>query len=114
MKKFFAIAALLCASVFAFAQEQQATPADYGYKQTGFMSTPKVGAYIIGSYKYSDKEGANDGPGFGCRLIRAYVDGDWVTADGTTLGADNGIGCATAMAVLADKELKHLIGEIFA
>lgn len=39
--------------------------------------------------------------------IRAYVDGDWVTADGTTLGADNGIGCATAMAVLADKELKH-------
>lgn len=75
MKKFFAIAALLCAPVFAFAQEQQATPADYGYKQTGFMSTPKVGAYIIGSYKYSDKEGANDGPGFGCRLIRAYVDG---------------------------------------
>lgn len=39
--------------------------------------------------------------------IRAYVDGEWVTAEGTTLGADNGIGCATAMAVLADKELVH-------
>ncbi|MEG1910584.1 MAG: cytosol nonspecific dipeptidase, partial [Bacteroidales bacterium] len=30
--------------------------------------------------------------------IVAYVDGDWVTADGTTLGADNGMGVAAAMA----------------
>ena len=73
MKKFFAIATLLAVSALSFAQE--ATTADYGYKQTGFMSTPKVGAYIIGSYKYSDLDGANGGPGFGLRLIRAYVDG---------------------------------------
>lgn len=39
--------------------------------------------------------------------IRAYVDGEWVTADGTTLGADNGIGVASAMAVLADKSIVH-------
>jgi len=39
--------------------------------------------------------------------IEAYVDGDWVTAKGTTLGADNGIGAAAAMAVLEDKELEH-------
>lgn len=39
--------------------------------------------------------------------IRAYVDGEWVTAEGTTLGADNGIGVATAMAILADKSIKH-------
>lgn len=39
--------------------------------------------------------------------IEAYIDGDWVTANGTTLGADNGIGAAAAMAVLASKELKH-------
>ncbi|MDR2885231.1 MAG: beta-Ala-His dipeptidase, partial [Rikenellaceae bacterium] len=39
--------------------------------------------------------------------IQPYVDGDWVTADGTTLGADNGIGAAAAMAVLTDKSLKH-------
>lgn len=41
--------------------------------------------------------------------IRAYIteDGEWVTADGTTLGADNGIGVATAMAILADKEAVH-------
>ena len=41
--------------------------------------------------------------------IQAYVEsnGEWVTADGTTLGADNGIGVATAMAILADKSVAH-------
>lgn len=39
--------------------------------------------------------------------IDAYVEGDWVTARDTTLGADNGIGVALAMAVLADKEMVH-------
>ena len=39
--------------------------------------------------------------------ITAYVDGEWVTADGTTLGADNGIGVAAAMAVLESNSVKH-------
>lgn len=39
--------------------------------------------------------------------IQSYVDGEWVKAKGTTLGADNGIGVAAAMAVLADKSLRH-------
>lgn len=39
--------------------------------------------------------------------IRPYIDGEWLKAQGTTLGADNGIGVAAAMAVLADKNLKH-------
>ncbi|MCF8221875.1 MAG: aminoacyl-histidine dipeptidase [Bacteroidales bacterium] len=39
--------------------------------------------------------------------IEAYVDGEWVTANGTTLGADNGMGIAAAMAVLSAKDLKH-------
>ena len=41
--------------------------------------------------------------------IQAYIEdnGEWVTADGTTLGADNGIGVATAMAILADKNAVH-------
>ena len=39
--------------------------------------------------------------------IRPLVDGEWLKATGTTLGADNGIGVAAAMAVLADKSLKH-------
>ncbi len=39
--------------------------------------------------------------------IDAYVDGDWVKARGTTLGADNGIGASFALAALTDKTLKH-------
>lgn len=39
--------------------------------------------------------------------IEAYIDGEWVTADGTTLGADNGIGVAAAMAVLEAENLQH-------
>lgn len=39
--------------------------------------------------------------------IATYVDGDWVKARGTTLGADNGIGMAAAMAVMIDKTLVH-------
>lgn len=39
--------------------------------------------------------------------IDTYVDGDWVKARGTTLGADNGIGIAAAMAVMIDPDLKH-------
>jgi dipeptidase D len=35
------------------------------------------------------------------------ADPDWIMADGTTLGADNGIGVAAALAVLADRELRH-------
>lgn len=39
--------------------------------------------------------------------ITTIVDGEWVRADGTTLGADNGMGCASAMAVLLDDSLTH-------
>lgn len=42
--------------------------------------------------------------------IDAYIDGEYVTADGTTLGADNGIGVAAALAVMSDDKLAH--GEI--
>ena len=39
--------------------------------------------------------------------IETIVDGEWVRANGTTLGADNGLGCATAMAALIDPDLVH-------
>jgi len=39
--------------------------------------------------------------------IEMVVDGDWVRAKGTTLGADNGLGVATIMAVLESKDIKH-------
>ena len=39
--------------------------------------------------------------------INAYIDGEWITANGTTLGADDGIGIAAMLAVLSDKKIKH-------
>jgi len=39
--------------------------------------------------------------------IKMLIEGDWVTADGTTLGADNGLGVASIMAVLASTEIEH-------
>ncbi|MGM0635099.1 MAG: aminoacyl-histidine dipeptidase [Bacteroidota bacterium] len=39
--------------------------------------------------------------------IEMYVDGDWVRAKGTTLGADNGLGVATIMAILESNEIEH-------
>lgn len=39
--------------------------------------------------------------------IKAYISEGWVRADGTTLGADNGIGIAAQLAVLSDKSIEH-------
>jgi dipeptidase D len=39
--------------------------------------------------------------------IEMYIEGDWVKAKGTTLGADNGLGVATIMAILESKDLPH-------
>lgn len=44
---------------------------------------------------------------FETQPIRAIVDGEWVRAEGTTLGADCGIGMAAAMALLLDDEAEH-------
>lgn len=46
--------------------------------------------------------------------IETLIEGEWVTANGTTLGADNGMGVAAIMAVLEDKTLEHgLIEALF-
>ena len=39
--------------------------------------------------------------------IEMFVDGDWVKAKGTTLGADNGLGVATIMAILESTDIPH-------
>jgi dipeptidase D len=44
---------------------------------------------------------------FDTQGIQMFVDGDWVKAEGTTLGADNGIGVASAMAILASDDIDH-------
>ena len=44
---------------------------------------------------------------FDTQGIEMYVDGDWVRARGTTLGADNGLGVATIMAILESTDIPH-------
>jgi len=44
---------------------------------------------------------------FDTQGIEMYVDGDWVKAKGTTLGADNGIGVAAIMAILSSTDIPH-------
>jgi dipeptidase D len=39
--------------------------------------------------------------------IKTYIDGEWLTAEGTTLGADDGIGCAIELAVLDSNDIEH-------
>ncbi len=50
--------------------------------------------------KSSDHDFVND-------PIDTYIDGDWVKAKGTTLGADDGIGVAAIMGIMESKEIKH-------
>ena len=52
--------------------------------------------------KNSDKE-----HNFETDPIEAYIDTEWVTANGTTLGADNGMGVAAIMAVFETKDMEH-------
>ena len=44
---------------------------------------------------------------FNTQGIKSYIDGEWVTANGTTLGADNGMGVASIMTLLASKNIQH-------
>ena len=44
---------------------------------------------------------------FASQGIQSYIDGDWVKARGTTLGADNGMGVAAIMAILSSKDISH-------
>ena len=39
--------------------------------------------------------------------IRSFIDGDWVKGEGTTLGADNGMGVASIMAILESTDIPH-------
>ena len=44
---------------------------------------------------------------FNTQGIQSFIDGEWVTANGTTLGADNGMGVASIMTLLASKNIQH-------
>ncbi len=44
---------------------------------------------------------------FDTQGIQSYIDGEWVKAKGTTLGADNGMGAAAAMSILSSTDIPH-------
>ena len=44
---------------------------------------------------------------FNIQGIEMFIEGDWVKAQGTTLGADNGLGVATIMAILESQDIAH-------
>lgn len=45
------------------------------WKIADYVTVPKFGGYIVGTYKYNSQEGKNGGDGFGLRYLRLYLDG---------------------------------------
>ncbi len=71
----------------------------------GYENKPKV---ILQSHMdMVCEKNADTQHNFDTDPIQPYIDGEWVKARGTTLGADNGIGMATELAILASNDLKH-------
>ncbi len=67
----------------------------------------RVGVVLQGHLDMVHQKNADTDFDFETQGIDMFVEGDWVKARGTTLGADNGIGVATAMAVLASTDIVH-------
>ena len=67
----------------------------------------RKGVILQGHLDMVPQKNSNKNHNFETDPIEAYVDGDWVTANGTTLGADNGMGVSAAMAILESKDIAH-------
>jgi dipeptidase D len=67
----------------------------------------RVGVVLQGHLDMVHQKNAGTDFDFDSQGIRMRVEGDWVAADGTTLGADNGIGVAAIMAILASDDIPH-------
>ncbi len=96
---------------------------DFAAEHGIFAKTDAVGNVVMTKPATAGKEGAptvilqahmdmvcesnNKDFDFENQAIETIVDGEWLRANGTTLGADNGIGMAAALAVLVDKDLVH-------
>lgn len=70
----------------------------------GHENAPKV---ILQGHQDMVCESNDKSFDFSTQPIPAYVDGEWVKTKGTTLGADNGIGVAAALAVMTDPDAVH-------
>lgn len=71
----------------------------------GFTSRPKV--VIQGHLDMVCEKNEGTPHEFGTDPIKMALDGDWLCASGTTLGADNGIAVAMALAILGDRTIQH-------
>lgn len=67
----------------------------------------RVGVIIQGHIDMVWQKNADTDFDFDTQGIESYINGDWVTANGTTLGADNGMGVAASMALLASTDIAH-------
>lgn len=67
----------------------------------------RMGVILQGHMDMVPQKNADTAHDFEVDPIDAYVDGEWVTANGTTLGADNGMGVAASMAVLEATDIAH-------
>ena len=67
----------------------------------------RVGVILQGHIDMVWQKNADTDFDFETQGIESYINGDWVTARGTTLGADNGMGVAAAMALLASTDIAH-------
>ncbi len=67
----------------------------------------RMGVVLQGHLDMVPQKNSNKVHDFESDPIETIIDGDWVKANGTTLGSDNGMGVAAAMAVLEDKSLVH-------
>ncbi len=103
----------IIAYIIAFAKKQKLV---YKKDKTGniIISKPATTGYenkkSIALQSHVDmvcEKSANVKHQFETDPIDAYIDDGWIKARGTTLGADNGIGIATQLALLADKTIKH-------
>lgn len=56
-------------------QSQTAPDGKKKWKMDDYVTIPKFGGYIVGTYKYSSQDGKNGGDGFGLRYLRMYLDG---------------------------------------
>ena len=56
-------------------QEEKAKEGKKKWKIADYVTVPKFGGYIVGTYKYNSQEGKNGGDGFGLRYLRLYLDG---------------------------------------
>lgn len=71
----------------------------------GYENAPTV--ILQGHMDMVCEKNKNTQHDFNTEGLKLYIDGDWIGAEGTTLGADNGVAIAYQMAILADNTLKH-------